>query len=375
MFIVERLIGVGIYFYFLAAVCLVIAFSDIRLKYITRAYTVILAAMGFLYKPYITADLYRINESLRQFSDYGFSRFYSIFVKDSSIPAARIFYWIIGKTGVSELLPALTCLIVYSSIFYIFVKSAEKYGTDRKSIAVTMFFIMSSGCYMMVISNIRTMIAISLICFCTYRETVEKKYSVFNIILYIIAALSHNLSVIILAIRIAIIVLDKRKTLAKRILWLAVFAIGLAVIALRFSYIFSSVFEKAISYITEDGYSYIWDYIIAVLAFIVEATALVYCMKKRKECPELTSNNNFLLLCLGLAVIFCYEFSIFHRLIIYISPVLSIPSLLFCLRSESGKKALFGVMYYRDFVLLISVISMVISCTRGSLCSLKFFEF
>ena len=305
MFLVERLVGLGIYCYFLLMVCLLIAFSNIKLRNITRFYTAALALMGFFYEPYKTADLFRINESLSQFSNYSFTNFFRTFAANSSVPAARIYYWLISKTGVYALLPAITCIICYSCIFYIFVRSAEIYKIDRKNVAVAMLFFMSTGSFIMVISNIRTMLSVSLICFCTFRETVEKKYNAFNLLIYGFAALLHNLALIVLAVRIAIIIIDKRTTLVRRIVFSVIFIAGLALAAVKFPFIFNSVFEKAMSYITGDSYSYIWDYITAAFIFIIEAVVVIKYIRSGKKSTELISIKNFLIICLLLAIAFC----------------------------------------------------------------------
>lgn len=373
MFLIERLVGLGIYCYFLAATCLLIAFSKIKLKNIAKFYTLALAVMGFFYEPYKTADLYRINESLHQFSNYTFSGFFNTFVKNSSVPAARIYYWLISKTGVFELLPAVTCIICYSCIFYAIVRAAEIYKIDRKSIAVAVFFFMSTGNYIMVISNIRTMLAISLIFFCMFRETVEKKYRPADILLYVIAAFTHNIAMIIIAIRMIVIVFNRKTPLIKRLALVAVFAVAAVFMVARFGNIFNSIFEKAMSYITEGGYSYIWDYIVGVLAFLIELIVLIRCFKSKKDCSELVSMNIFLTLCTGIALVFCYEFSIFHRFTVYISPVLCLAQLMFCMKPKNEKKVVLGVIHLRDFVFIISAAMLILACMRGSLCSLKFF--
>lgn len=371
MFLVERLVGLGIYCYFLLMVCLLIAFSNIKLRNITRFYTAALALMGFFYEPYKTADLFRINESLSQFSNYSFTNFFRTFAANSSVPAARIYYWLISKTGVYALLPAITCIICYSCIFYIFVRSAEIYKIDRKNVAVAMLFFMSTGSFIMVISNIRTMLAISLIFYCTFKETVEKKYNVFDILLYIIAALTHNLAMIIIAIRIIVVVLNKNNSLIKRIALVGVFALSAALMVLKFGNIFTSIFEKAMGYITDGGYSYIWDYIVGVLAFIIEIMIVFRSLKAKNECKELQSVIIFLALCTAVSLIFCYEFSIFHRFTVYIAPVLCIAPLMFCMKNE--KRVILGIIHLRDFVFIASLGMLILACTRGSLCSLKFF--
>ena len=192
MFLVERLFGVGVFAALLAIVCLLIARKNSHYGIILFMYNICLAIMGFFNVPYVTQDIYRINEIMRYFAKFSFKKFWSMGVAESTTKAANIYYWLIGKTGILQLLPFITSLITYSCIFYIICNYAKKYDISRQNIAVTVLFVMSSGTYMYTITGIRTMLSLSLICFCFYRETVEKKYSVWHLPIYAIACLLHN---------------------------------------------------------------------------------------------------------------------------------------------------------------------------------------
>ena len=151
MFLIERLIGVSIYVYALIMVCLLIAFSNIKCKNILRLYLLVLGGMGFFYQPYITADLYRIYEAMEWYATFRFPQFYETLVIPSSVPTSRILFWLVGKTGIVELLPLLSALLCYSLIFYILETSAKRYNISRQNLAVTLFFLMSGSIYSSVI--------------------------------------------------------------------------------------------------------------------------------------------------------------------------------------------------------------------------------
>ena len=80
MFLMERLIGVSIYSYILIMMCVLIAFSTLRCKNILRLYLVLLAGMAYCYKPYITADLYRIFQAMEWYATMEFPGFFKTLV-------------------------------------------------------------------------------------------------------------------------------------------------------------------------------------------------------------------------------------------------------------------------------------------------------
>ena len=63
MFLIERLIGVGVYCCVLAAVYLLLAASPMKCKTALGFYILVLSGMAVVYVPYRTADLYRIFKS------------------------------------------------------------------------------------------------------------------------------------------------------------------------------------------------------------------------------------------------------------------------------------------------------------------------
>ena len=331
--------------------------------------------MAFCYKPYVTADLYRIYESLKVFSTFSFLEFWNELVLTSSTPVARLYYYFIAKIGVPELLPAITCFIVYSCIFYIITKTAEKFSIERINIAIAVLFTMSVGNYMIVISNIRTMLAIALICWCFFRESIEEKYHLFHLLLYLMAGLLHNLAIVLIAFRIIVFLLQKR-TARKKLFLIRISSIVIFGFAsLYLQGLFLEVIEKAYEYLTGDLYSYKWEYIIGAIIYFVEVWLLLK-MKNNKNTNKILLNdtNNYLILCLLSATIFFFEFSIFHRLVTYIAPILALPLLMQILnQNDKGNNSYYHVITTRTLVTAISLMLLFLTCFRGSICSLKFF--
>ena len=111
--------------------------------------------MGFFYVPSPGADLYRLLQYMHGYARLSLSEIFLKMQNDAS-PLSILYYFIIGKFNVDGLLPAVSAFITYSNIFYVFkqhIKNNE--DIDRKNVALTLFFIMSTGFFIHAISNIR----------------------------------------------------------------------------------------------------------------------------------------------------------------------------------------------------------------------------
>ncbi len=377
MFLVERLIGVSIYSYILIMMCLLIAFTNIKCKNILRLYLLLLGGMGFFYLPYITADLYRIYETMQWYATFSFREFYETLVVSSSVPSSRILFWLIGKTGIVELLPFISAIVSYSLIFYTLEKSRKQFHITRQNFAIALFFLMSGSIYISVIGGIRMMLALSMIFFCFYRETVEKKKNpILHIPLYIIAVFMHDMALIVLAIRILASVFDKRKSPAKKLfILLGIGVMFLAAIVL-FRYKLESVFEKSTNYLTDSGYYDIWEYLMGGIYIIFFLFLFIKFKPIKKQYLELSSY--YIAAGIGslFAIICCYDFSIFYRCIGHVVPILIMPTLMIVLEKNGEKPTgRFKVVSTQCVVLLFSLALLLIGGTRGSLSALKFFTF
>lgn len=371
MFIAERLMGVGLYTFALVMTCFFLIYSTIGYKVILGCYTAILCVMAFCYEPYVTADLYRIYAMAREFAAWGFGDFFKLFTVTSSTPGARLFYWCAGRMGIVELIPAITCLICFSCVFYLLSRTVERSGVGRANLAAALFFFMATGNYMMMVSNIRTMLSLSLISYCFYRESVEKKYHLFHLVLYLTAASLHNLAVVMIALRLMAALLERKMTWGKRLAYLLLLGTACLWTWDVMGPFVKDVLETAGVYVFGDQYSYFWEYVIGSVVLMVElwivrATGRAKCI----HTEEYLGLRRFLLLCLLTALVFFFEFSIFYRLINCFAPILAAPLLMVALQNEERKGR--GAMA-RTGVAAVSACLLFLSCCRGSLCSLKFF--
>lgn len=377
MFLVERIFGIGTYMLVLFLVCILLAKTNMSCKSILRLYLLCLSGMAFFYKPYITADLYRIFEQMNYFSSMEFKLFWNECALKSSIPVSRLLYWLFGKTGCNELLPAFSALFCYSCIFYVVRKTKQLYDISNQTVAIAIFFIMTTSMYISVIGGIRMMMALSMLTFSYFRMTVEKKIKVVDILFVITSIFVHAMSVVVIVIIALTLLVDSDRNIFKKIGY--AIAIGLigGVFVVRFSNTVQVMFEKFLEYVLGDKHSDPWEYLMGI--FIIILLLLVFSefrlIRRAGDCSAVNKYNMAAVFCVIVAICFCFEFSIFYRFGGHLAVMFSIPSVMISIEKTEGKSStFFKRVDLRTMVILFSCIIAVISCTRGSLCSLKFFE-
>lgn len=375
MFLFERIIGVGVYCVALLTVCMLIGYSRIKLKVLLWLYTFVLGMMGYFYLPYKTSDLYRIFHYLTIFKRFNYNDFFNIHVKTSSSPGGRILYWVFSKIGDPHLLPAFAAIVCYGICFYILYGAYKRFRVNRRTTALVMFFFMSIGHYMSVISNIRTMLAICLIAFCFFREENLQKFSIWHIPLYLAALSLHNLAIVFLLIRLSAILFASKTSIWIRILTVAALLILALLLQLLLPAFVDSLADKASEYLSGDSYTYSWEYIMGILVMLAEGYFLFVYYRAKVESPlSLRTQNSALLLSLVLSIVFIGVFTFYYRIVSGITAVLCIPILMELLSDQGALRFSRKLSIpLRGTTCVIAAAELGLSCVRGSLCSLKFF--
>lgn len=379
MFIVERLIGVGTYAWLLIVIILLIYYSNVNLKQLLAIYVVALCLMAYFYVPYNTADLHRIYAAMKSFSSLSFSAFWKTYGVTSSEPLARILYWGIGKTEIYGFLPAMNSLICYSCFFYILKKSAQIIKASRQSIAIALFMFMSIGHFMSVISNIRTMLVIAVIAYCMFRESAEERFSVFHLVLYVSTIFIHNIALLLLSLRLLCLLIDKHVNPHKRTMVLIFAAVGMVGVYQFAPGTMWNDIVKTIENYTTGGYSYTWEYIIGIL---VVAAELYISITDHNACKlgltvqesKLSEFKSYFWLSMLLAVASFPIFTMFYRLVSGVVSVFSIPLVINVLEVQASGHRQYGKkLSPHSAAVVFSMLLLLLSCSRGSLCSYKFF--
>ena len=374
MYLLERFLGVFTYTAILLLVCfLIIKMPKKKIGKILLFYTVALSVMGFLYVPASGADLYRIIPVMHIYKEWDFEGILHHFF-DTTTPMAMLYYSIIGKFNIDGLLPAITAFITYSNVFYIFKDSIKrKEDVSKKNIVLALFFVMSTGFFIETISNIRTILAFSIIIRCVYNEIVNKKSIIRYIPLYIVASLIHSSAIVITIIRIIFYIFIEKREDKYLFIKKIIFVLSIVVIYFYFGDFFvTKMFEKATKYFTtEDGYFLIWDCIktfILLFEIIILTRYYKKYIKKNNKEFEVSINNlvNFsILMTLIILLVNFQEFNTFFRFT-YFNIMINIPIIINILAIKEDKKLEF-------IIFILSLASLGIAVTRGTLSSLKFF--
>ena len=354
MYLIERIIGQLCY-----CLCLIIIFIKIyngnykSLKKVLRTYIILLAIMAFLFVPPQGADLYGSKDIIYLFKNS---------ILNSPTPIAILYYYLFGKIGINGLLPCITSIIVYSNLFYIIYDYSKNNNIDKKAIATSIFFIMSCGFFMEVISGIRTMLAFSILARCFYNEMYNNKKFIGNIMYYIISIFIHSSAVGILLIRFVyyFIYENKRKIITK-FFYLIVIIIFYIIFK---KYILMSL-DKFESYTQEGGYFWIWE----LIKILIMNFSMIIMLLKEENNKRIYLN--LIIITFSTIMIILGEFNTFLRFsyfsVFIIMPIaLKYFSNFYSKQKESNYEKI-------NIMLLLSLIMLLLSCSRGNLSSLKFF--
>lgn len=383
MFLIERIIGIGAYCAALFLFCGYLAINDkAKLSNVLRAYLLVLVLLAFFYYPDVTMDLYRLRIEINSWMNYSTIRILEV-AMNSSTPGWYIYGYFLGKSGIDGLLPAVTALIVYRNIFKVICRSCNKFNIKNREAAKIAFCFMSVGSvFVTTISNIRTMLGMSIVLVCVYEELVEGKNVFKNIWKYIIAASFHQVVLTVILVRFGYLLFEKnikkRNVVFIKFLRVGGVALLLGGLLMFGSGILESVQNKALSYLSGDTYSYVWEYVIGWINLVAIVISLIQAQKiqKKNKSNEIKNVSRLLLLYLIPTIVFAYEYSIFRRYEIFCSMLWCV-ILSYNLLNKSKQISVMVSPRFRfkyvDIMMAIGFVNLLISCTRGDLCGYKFF--
>lgn len=369
MKITARIIGVSIYFLTLVIMCfLLIKSRKENVKKILFIYSILLSLMGFFFVPNIHNDLYRVYETMNEYSIIPFKSFFQNYVLKSSVPISLIYYWGIGQLKINGLLPFITSFIFYTNVFYIVEDYYKKNNISNKALGLSLLIIMCNSSFFETISGIRNMLAFSVILRCFYDEFYNNRSITKNIIWYVISTLIHPAAIIPIFLRFVFSLIEKKSTSKLRIL-IPVFSIGVLLILYYFG---TSFIQNAINmgenYINIVEYSYIWETIISCLIIIALIFMKIRCKKILfvENKVGLSNNINFSRIIELMLILFIFEHTIFFRYSNF-NIFLNIPIIMvYCNELYKNKSKNYRLV----FLYFINIL--IITCIRGNLCSLKF---
>ena len=119
MFLLERTISLLVYaFALFVAYQLIARVARKQYKVVLLMYLIALAIFAFNYKPYITADLYR----LREYIEYWIHKDLNGVLKyamRSSTPSWVLYSYALSRLGNINWIQTITCLWCFGNVFYI----------------------------------------------------------------------------------------------------------------------------------------------------------------------------------------------------------------------------------------------------------------
>ncbi len=380
MYLIPRMIGIGVYT--LGLMLISFFMMHTKEKYVAmwlKVYIVVLAMMAFFYVPTNGADLYRLIPIMHIYTNMSVNVLIDTMLS-SSTPGVPLYYHLIGQLGMDGLLPATTAFLTYTLAFSVLLKCYKKVQSKKRDVVLILMLFMSRGLLQVTISNIRTVLAMTLVGWCIYTELDLKRSTIKNSVFYIMAASLHVMGQFMVLIRIALFLVEKSETTWHKIAKLMLSTASIAgIIFYGESYVENFV-DKAEGYIVggQQGqtYFYFWEALLSILSIMV----LLYLMYKISLYRDASSikDHKFIakkmlhfltiLAVFNLAILF-FEFNFAFRFSFFVT-LLNIPMGLYCLKCVEATPQYIKV---RNNLLIVSCVMLAVAVTRGDLSSLKFF--
>lgn len=374
VFLTERLISLATYGLALALFCWLVG-STARKQYklVMVAYLIVLGAFAFSYQPYITADLYRLREYMEWWIHKPLNEIFSYSLRNSA-PTWVLYSYFLRRLGNINWLQTINCLWTFGNTFYIIIHEIDHDNVHGRDRGLMLFFVMAVGAFFLqTISDIRTMLGISIVAFCFYRETVEKKLLLPHMILYLFAALLHSASMILVISRFMFLVIQYKEPTKKILMSILVLALGAFSLYYLRDYI-SGSFEYGQRYLlNRNEYTYIWEIIIGLFETF-QTGYVLYQFRRRFRYTEGMDSYlavwKFCVLWTVISIIALpFSYSIFRRYTIFCT-LIAVPLVGKLIEDEQESEVKTPML---RTLWMLSFIIFAISGVRGDLCGYKFF--
>lgn len=168
---------------------------------LTAVFILALSVIAFFTKPYEGDDLTFYYELLGDMRQNGlmWTLKDSIYASDVVI---NLYYYLIARTGVFQLLPAVSVAIIYTLFFSMLYQIQDRYQTPSYSLLFFFFVHFSFLFFRWTLSGIRNYLAFALFAYALMREFVLHKRGPLNWVLYLMATFTHFSLAFFLVIRL-----------------------------------------------------------------------------------------------------------------------------------------------------------------------------
>lgn len=368
MFIVERIIGISTFMIILLFSFLLIYNGKLSYKKALRLFLLLITILAFFYIPPQGEDLYRIHQIMDGMQNSSWdSALNNMF--QTSYPLGYLLFFLAAKVRIYGLVPAIATYITYNNIFTILFDSSSKMKINNNNKAWLFLFAISNGMFGVLISNIRSLLSISIIMKCIYEEAVTNKKFIKNILRYLIAILFHPISILVLGCWFFYQIFQNKSI---RTIYKILIIVSIIISFFIFKDYYNMAILKYQNYSTENEYYNIFDFIkILLIDLILVYFANIAKRIAKKNSSSVIINISKFIIFLVTVIIVLHEYNILIRVSYYIS-VLSLPLLayIFSNKNELKHKRSFNAIF-----MILIMVPLLLSITRGHLSSYKFLLF
>jgi hypothetical protein len=156
-------------------------------------------------------DLTRYLQQITILGNMNWGDFVEIGLSQDFLFIKNILFYTIGKTGNYHLLPAVVIFISYYLMFYMMTDYANRMELKSSEVLMSLMFLVSVMPFISLVSNIRNILAFSIVAFGVYREYIQNKKNILTIICYIAPCFIHISSLALILLRMTVIISSKRK--------------------------------------------------------------------------------------------------------------------------------------------------------------------
>ncbi|MBR0139216.1 MAG: hypothetical protein IJM17_02895 [Firmicutes bacterium] len=373
MFFTERFVSLSVYAAVLFAACWLMKYAKKdQYRGVLACYLAVLCVFAFMYKPYVTSDLYRLRTYIAYWINKPFKDAVKYALRHSN-QAWTMYAYFVSKLPGENWLQTVSCFWTFGNLFYIVGGVIKASGLKREDRSLTLFWLMSVGAiFLHAVSGIRTMLGFSLVAFCFYRETMEGKSVIRHLPLYAVAALFHSASAVLVVSRLLFMLIES-DSFKKTLFVACVVALGAGGTALFLRRNFRTVIKSARLYLIGGEYTYYWEIIIGLLE-IARIILVLYEYRKmagglrRKDGRAAAWKFTAIWTAVSLAAL-PFSYAVFRRYTM-LCTVTGLPIMGMTLEKEreaGGGNRFAGALW------AISLVIAAISLVRGDICGYKFF--
>ena len=373
MFLIERLVSLTAYAAVLLIACgLMGLVRKKQYKLVLGLYLLCLGVFAFAYKPYKSADLYRLREYIQYWIHGSWAGMIRQAIRHSS-PAWVVFSYVTNRLGNINWMQTVACLWCFGNIFYLISHEIERKKLVKAQRSLLLFFVMAVGAlFLQTISGIRSMLGISIIAFCVYRETVEGKSLGWHLLLYLFAALLHTSTLVLVLSRFAVLFLQYRDPKMKILMAVSILFLGLFALFYLRDYVSSAVANGLLYLTNRKEYTYGWEILIGLLEAL-ETVLILHRYRKHKACRDRAHDSLWSFCAIWTAVSLAaapFSYAIFRRYTIFCTLIV-LPLLAKIMQEEQEKNR--GRSRFLLLLWTLSLAVFALSWVRGDLCGYKFF--